>query len=109
MRRSWLFVLLLTILILLLTACPEKQDLLGTLTMLEPVGQGRVEPEVGEHSFVKTVSVDLKAEPAEGWQFDKWLIDEEEIFEAETTVIIEGDIDSVAHFIEIPTAEYTLT
>ena len=111
MKRAVLFLLLIAVLLVLLTGCPDKKEVLVTLAVLAPVGQGNVDPEVGEHDFLKGVDAELSATPAEGWEFEKWEVDGEFYSgEEATTLTMDTDKTVQAFFTEIvePPVEYTL-
>ena len=69
-----------------------------TLT-IEVEGEGETVPAAGEYQYLANSEVVIEAIAADGWQFDKWVIGGVEIMDVETTVIMDGDIVAVAHFV----------
>ena len=69
-----------------------------TLSILEPIGQGSVDPAVGDHKYDAGKSVTLQATPAEGWLFEHWLV-EDAVYstehEAELTMNTDRNVKAV--------------
>ncbi|MFO8191943.1 MAG: matrixin family metalloprotease, partial [Bacillota bacterium] len=73
-------------------------------------GEGTTSPEPGTHAYSRGNSVGLNAEPAEGWLFEHWVIDEIIFEDAIQTVVITADMEATACFSEEPPVpEYILT
>lgn len=80
-----------------------------TLTMLEPSGQGDVDPDPGMLSFEYGAVVDLSATPTKGWEFDRWQVNGAFYSSAEsTTLTMDNDKTVKAFFNEEPVASVTL-
>ncbi len=80
-----------------------------TLTMLEPSGQGDVDPDPGMLSFEYGAVVDLSATPTKGWEFDRWQVNGAFYSSAEsTTLTMDNDKTVKAFFNEEPAASVTL-
>ncbi len=110
MKKTVFVLLILALVVFLLVACPRKKDgtTAVTLTMLEPLGNGSVTPVVGNHDYLEGSVVNLTAEPAEGWEFEKWEVDGEFYSDEEvTTLTMDSDKSVQALFAELP-AVYTL-
>ena len=64
-------------------------------------GEGTTDPEPGTYTWAAGSELELIATPDEGWEFEKWVINGDEITEATTTVTLaDADVDAVAHFTE---------
>jgi len=63
-------------------------------------GEGSLVPKVGKHEYSKDTVVDLKAEPADNWQFSHWSGDVAETNAAETSIKMDGDKSVRAVFVE---------
>lgn len=74
-----------------------KPEYILTISM---EGEGLVQPEPGEHTYLEGDTARLKAEAAEGWAFSHWLIGKQEITACETSVILISDTVAKAVFIE---------
>ena len=108
-RASIVLFLALTTVILTITGCFLK-PVTYTLTMLEPTGQGEVEPAVGDHQYTEGTVVNLVATPAAGWEFDSWEVDGTFYSdEPATTLTMNADKTVKAFFTEEPPVIYTLT
>lgn len=104
----FLFLIMATVM-LIITGCFLK-PVTYTLTMLEPAGQGVVEPVVSDHQYTEGTVVNLTATPALGWDFDRWEVDG--VFYSDdqvTTLTINADKTVKAFFIEEPPVLYILT
>jgi len=55
---------------------------------------------VGEHLYNEGAEVTLTAIPAEGWVFERWVVDGEETTQNPTTQTITADMAATAHFVE---------
>ncbi|MCB5230452.1 MAG: hypothetical protein WCX83_06200, partial [Candidatus Cloacimonas sp.] len=72
-------------------------------------GEGNTEPEPGAYSFDEGQSVRVEAlAEVEGWIFHKWVVDGEEIEEAELTIFMDKDKVATAYFIEWPNPDPTV-
>ncbi len=71
----------------------EQYDL-----VLTKHGEGTVSPAEGHHTYNKGSDVLLKALPAEGWRFDKWIIDDLEFFSPEVKITINSKRNALAFF-----------
>lgn len=74
-----------------------------TLTMSKE-GEGRTDPETGDHIYDKNTGVTLAATPANGWLFDKWIIGTETKTEPTVTIVMDSDITATAYFVIDETA-----
>jgi len=97
-NRKWLFLSLLVVVALGFTACLGGGGGDGVVTHLlnmDRVGEGDVEPGVGEHQKDNESVVTLKADPAEGWEFYAWDGSDADgvadRFSAETTLKMDRD------------------
>jgi hypothetical protein len=70
-----------------------------TLTV-EVEGEGTTEPAVGTHQVIEGTEVVLRATPAEGRRFDKWLIGTNEFSEPTVTVTVSNNTRAKAFFVE---------
>ncbi|OPL14710.1 MAG: hypothetical protein AVO34_00830 [Firmicutes bacterium ML8_F2] len=78
--------------------------------MISIEGEGTTSPEPGNHAYNEGTTVNLNAEPAEGWLFEHWVIDETIFEDAIQTVVITADMEATACFSEKPPVpEYILT
>ncbi len=116
LKRVWLLSLLVTA--ILVTGClvgPRSHEL-----TIAVQGEGTVTPAEGTHSVRHNAAQDLLAEPADGWQFGKWVIESKEggreTQERETSIYVDQEKHVIAVFtkIEEPPVEdeptsYTLT
>ena len=66
------------------------------------VGEGTTDPEPGVYQYEEGTEVPLSATAAGGWEFDRWVIDGADVFDPNPTVTMDGDVEAVAHFTEIP-------
>ncbi|NLT44977.1 MAG: hypothetical protein GXX80_05670 [Thermotogaceae bacterium] len=74
-----------------------------TLTMLEPDEGGEVQPLPGNHKHLINTSVDLLAVPDDGWDFDRWEVDEEFYSnEKETKLVLDSEKTIKAFFSRQP-------
>ena len=78
-----------------------------TLTMAVD-GSGSITPAVGDHTYDEGTVVPLVGTPDVGWLFDHWSGDLTGSANP-TSVTMNGNKQVVAHFVEIPTTQYTLT
>ena len=70
-----------------------------TLTMMDPVGEGTVSPEVGDHLYMENTEVTLNAEADYTWEFDSWEVDGDFYSdEANTSITITEDVNVQAIF-----------
>jgi len=77
----------------------ELDEEIGYELNLSVVGEGDVGLKEGTHSFDEGEDISLKAEPDEGWQFERWSED----IESDQTwlnLTIEEDLNITAHFEE---------
>jgi len=113
-RKPVLGLSLLLVVVLSLTGCLGGGKTSGdkvTLTVAI-TGEGSLVPKVGKHEYSKDTVVDLKAEPAENWQFSHWSGDVAETNAAETSIKMDGDKSVRAVFVEavdVSTALSSLT
>ncbi|HEY94956.1 MAG TPA: hypothetical protein G4O15_08475 [Dehalococcoidia bacterium] len=70
-----------------------------TLT-IEVQGRGSVTPSSGTHSYNKDTSVEITATPGDGYQFDGWTGDVENVRQVQTTVTMDSDKTIIANFSE---------
>lgn len=71
-------------------------------------GQGSTTPARGEHVYQEGSRVNLVAEPASGWEFDKWVIDGRQVKQSQTTITMNSNRQATAHFSQTP-VEYNLS
>jgi subtilisin family serine protease len=72
-------------------------------------GAGTTSPAVGSHSMMEGETITLEAFPADGWEFDKWVVNGEDLISANPTeIVMDGPKDVTAVFVEV-IPEYTLT
>ncbi|TYB95819.1 MAG: hypothetical protein FXF54_04560 [Kosmotoga sp.] len=108
MKKISIFLMFIMVVIFLLTACPFT-TVKYKLTMLEPSGEGTVNPVAGEYSIEENKEVSITATPADEWQFVKWEINEEFFSdEKEATPTMDSNKKVKAFFEKIPPEEYTL-
>ncbi len=106
--RKLLVVILTLVLVVGIVGCNNVlEDSIFTLTV-ETVGNGNVIPEEGTHSLDKDTIVDLKATPAEYYEFSHWEGDVADSTNTETTTVMDGDKTVTAHF-EQKTSDIELT
>ncbi|NLU52994.1 MAG: InlB B-repeat-containing protein, partial [Clostridiaceae bacterium] len=78
--------------------------------VVNKVGLGTVSPDVGTHTYNDGTKVNLSATPAEGWQFEGWLIGDSTVPNKEiTSITMDSDKTITAVFSLIPKTYYTLT
>ncbi len=68
MRRTFLFLIVLSLAIIFLVSCPALKFALT----IQIGGSGTTDPSEGVHEFNKNQVVTVKAFPESGWQFDSW-------------------------------------
>lgn len=101
------FVFLL-IIVFILTACPKKVTQYS-LEILEPEGNGLVDPSVGDHDYNEGTEVTLSATPDNDWRFAKWEVDGTEYStDLTTTLTMDSDKEVKAFFDENQEAFLTL-
>src|SRR5690554_892585 len=61
-------------------------------------GEGTTVPEPGVYTYEEGTIVDLEAYPAEGWEFDRWVIDGLDVLDAMTSVTMNDDVMATAYF-----------
>jgi hypothetical protein len=108
--KKWvlLLVALLLLLSLLMGGCGAKEHSL-TLT-IDVDGEGTTSPSVGDHTYDEGKVVTITATPRSGWKFDGWTGDIYTVDDpdaARTTIVVDGDYDIIANFVELE--KYTLT
>jgi|GEM_PF-2894239 len=69
-------------------------------------GEGTTDPEPGEHIYDVGVEVTITAYPVDGWEFDRWVINGDDVFENPHNITMNSNITAIAHFVPI---EYSLT
>ena len=79
-----------------------------TLSMQDPVGEGAVSPESGDHNYTEGTEVELNAEAENNWSFEKWEVNGETYsYHADTVIHIHENISVQAFFVSEET--FTLT
>ncbi len=68
-------------------------------------GNGTTDPEPGEYDYDVGTEVLITAYAQEGWEFDRWVINGDDVFENPHTLIMNSNITAIAHFVP---AEYSL-
>ena len=86
----------------------EFVSTLYTLTVAVE-GEGTTMPAPGEYEYIEGTQVVLFASPSLGYQFEKWVVGEEEILTQAIQLTITGNISATAYFIESTSTQYTLT
>jgi hypothetical protein len=76
--------------------------------LMQTAGGGHTDPAVGSHTYDEGTVVTLTAIPDAGWLFDHWSGDVTGSTNP-TSITMNGNKQVVAHFVEIPTTQYTLT
>lgn len=78
---------------------PPKEPRLFTLTV-NHVGEGTITPSSSDGKLVykENEKVVLNAEPADGYQFVKWVVDGQEYSDAEITIKMDKDKTATAYF-----------
>lgn len=98
----WYFVLLLTMVSLLIgiSGCEREtgeEPVMHTL-QVHIIGEGETGPALGD--FEEMTSVEIEAKPAQGWRFFRWEGEVTDREEANTSVLMEGDVEITAIFVE---------
>jgi hypothetical protein len=65
---------------------------------IDQVGDGTTSPINGVHSYASGAVVELHANPASGYVFDKWVIEGVDIYFQDTNITMDSDKVAVAHF-----------
>ncbi len=78
-----------------------------TLTV-DVQGQGTTVPAAGTHSYDENTEVDLEATPAEGWEFEKWVINGTVVTDPSLQVLMDTDKTATAYFKDIDTGDKSL-
>ncbi|HRX68915.1 MAG TPA: choice-of-anchor J domain-containing protein [Tenuifilaceae bacterium] len=71
-----------------------------TLTIAKN-GNGSTTPDVGTYTYTSGETINLTATPDNGWQFEKWLIGENEITESSTSITLTRDTTATAVFVVV--------
>ncbi|MFW6023065.1 MAG: X2-like carbohydrate binding domain-containing protein, partial [Halanaerobiaceae bacterium] len=96
--KCFLLILLIIPTLLTLTACDQQiEEITYTLTIGQE-GEGKTTPAEGQHKSIKDNLVDLKAEPAEGWNFVKWKGEVQEANNKKTKTLMDKDKTVTAVF-----------
>ncbi len=92
--------LLFVVSIALLAGCITSTPALPTIYTLtiEVKGEGEVSPREGSHKVEESSVVSLKAEPSDGWRFNRWEGEVAELSNPSTIVSIDEDKHVVAVF-----------
>jgi hypothetical protein len=98
-RRFWLLAVILVV--VLITGCGEGDgNSADTYTLTIAVeGEGTLTPAAGSHRYDKDAVAELKASPAEGWQFKEWVGAVADTGSEETTIKMNGDQSVKAVFV----------
>jgi hypothetical protein len=108
MKKAIISIVFISVLILLLTACPKKTTQYR-FEMLEHEGNGTITPEVGTSDYDENAEITLIATPDGGWKFVKWEVNNEFYSnECEATLTMNSDKVVKAFFDEIQEAFLTL-
>ncbi|WP_176220669.1 leucine-rich repeat protein [Cohnella massiliensis] len=79
------------------TATAYFEPLIQYTLSVDHVGEGDVSP-AGVSKFYELQTVNLTANPADGYKFVKWVVNGEEILTANITITMDRDIAAVAYF-----------
>ena len=93
------------VMLLALPAVGQTQPQTYFLVMNQPVGQGTVIPTPGTYPLTEGTQVTLQASPAQGWRFDKWVINGSEVTIDTYSFEITENTTVTAYFVR----QYTLT
>ncbi|MDD2197386.1 MAG: agmatine deiminase family protein [Bacteroidales bacterium] len=77
-----------------------------TLTMATN-GNGTTMPSAGDYQYADGTELTISATPSDGWQFEKWEVNDATYQTSEAQITITEDMSATAYFTEIPS--YTLT
>ncbi|KUK78940.1 MAG: Uncharacterized protein XD94_1570, partial [Mesotoga prima] len=98
------------LLLLMLTGCPPKVVYYQLTVTTDGNGHVDKDPEPEEKGYLKGTAVELTAVADEGWEFEKWVIDEDVVTDNPYTITMDSDKTVKAVFEEEqPTDKYTLT
>ncbi|WP_418791686.1 S8 family serine peptidase [Phosphitispora sp. TUW77] len=73
------------------------------------VGEGTTVPASGTYTYEEGATVTLRAEPASGYVFEKWVINGVDISNAQTSITMDADKTATAYFTPAPVSELNLT
>ena len=65
---------------------------------IERVGQGTTTPVTGTHTYDEGALVPLTADPAKGWEFEKWVVNSTEYTDRNIAVTMDTDKTATAYF-----------
>ena len=90
---------------------PPDDDPVSYKLIINKTGEGTITPNPGTHKFDAGTMVELKAEPAENWEFEKWIINGVDNTNRDVTVLLDKNFTATALFKEVEeeTIKYTLT
>ncbi|GEM_PF-386134 len=72
---------------------------------IDTQGEGQTQPPEGTYAYTENENVQLTAEAAEGWLFEKWVVNQStEYTEEQIQVVMDDDMDAVAVFSQVETA-----
>ena len=99
-RRVWMITLIMLVAFLVGCGGGEESDPATTYTLLLSVeGEGTITPPEGSQRYEHGTVVELKAAPAEGWEFKEWVGATAEAGSEETTVQMDSDQSVKAVFV----------
>lgn len=84
----------------------EEPPVTYTLTV-SVSGEGITSPTAGTHNYLENETVTLVASAVQGWEFTKWVINENDIEENPTSITMNTNSIAVAHFLEESTSVET--
>ncbi|MFD2658825.1 leucine-rich repeat protein [Paenibacillus thailandensis] len=79
------------------TATAYFEPLIQYTLSVDHVGEGDVSP-AGVSKFYELQTVNLTANPADGYKFVKWVVDGQEFHEADVTILMDKDKTATAYF-----------
>ncbi|WP_367362888.1 hypothetical protein [Mesotoga sp.] len=99
------------LLMLMLTGCPPKVVYYQLTVTTEGNGHVDKDPEPEEKGYLKGTTVELTAVADEGWEFEKWVIGEDENTNNPYTITMDSDksVEAVFKAEEPPVDQFTLT
>ncbi len=66
--------------------------------VMQMEGNGTIDPEPGTYTYDVNTEVQIQANPHQDWTFEKWIINDTEVTEAQTSLLLTEDITATAVF-----------